>query len=182
MSLEDNTWLIQRLIKPKGYKNPWGDVNTEVKDVDIDNVITPDYMGAAEYEWGIYSKCMETMQEYKTKLSVISLYPESKRHSASIPVYIVSANGCEDSEVIEEIRHLYFSPSLKLHETGILPEISKNDYSTFYQECRKVAICKFNDIHTHGWLNVKKYYAFFIDSDLAESFNKYFNSVEETVT
>ena len=182
MSIRNNTWLIQRLSKPRGFINPWGDVNNGVKDVNIKDVVSPDYMGAAEYEWGTYSKCIEIMQKYGTKLSIISLYPENTtgRYSASIPIYIVSSKGCEPSEVIEEIRHLYFKPSLELHETGLLPEISKSDYSSFYKECRKVAVCKFNDIRTHGWLNVKKYYSFFIESELAESFNQYFNQVKES--
>ena len=39
MSLRNDTWLIQRLNKPKGYKNPWGNVNNEAKDVNISEVI-----------------------------------------------------------------------------------------------------------------------------------------------
>ena len=96
MSIRNNTWLIQRLSKPRGFINPWGDVNNGVKDVNIKDVVSPDYMGAAEYEWGTYSKCIEIMQKYGTKLSIISLYPENKtgRYSASIPIYIVSSKGC----------------------------------------------------------------------------------------
>ena len=176
MSLNHDTWLIQRLNKPKGYKNPWGDVNNEVKDVDIAKVIDPQYMGAAEYEWGIYNKCIETMQKYGTTQRAIYIYPKDK----NIPVYIVSSNGCEDDEVDEQIRFLYLEPSRILHETGKLPhEISKSGYCSFYRTCRKAAVYNLKDIRTHGWLNVKKFYAFFVERDLAESFNNYFNQVEE---
>ena len=178
MSLRDNTWLIQRLNKPKGYKNPWGDVNNEVKDVNIAEVIDPAYMGAAEYEFGTYRNCIDVMLKHGTKSSIIALYPD-KRMNASIPIHIVSSKGCEDTEVIEQIRHLYFGPSLTLHETGMLPEISKNDNSSFYRECRHLALCDFKEIRTHGWLNVKKFYAFFIERELAESFNNYCNQAEE---
>ena len=47
MSIRNNTWLIQRLSKPRGFINPWGDVNNGVKDVNIKDVVSPDYMGAA---------------------------------------------------------------------------------------------------------------------------------------
>ena len=99
--------------------------------------------------------------------------------NASIPIHIVSSKGCEDTEVVEQIRHLYFGPSLTLHETGMLPEISKNDRSSFYRECRHLALCNFKEIKTHGWLNVKKFYAFFIERELAESFNNYCNQAKE---
>ena len=139
-------------------------------------------MGAAEYEWGVYSNCLDKLKQYGTKLYTIRLYPDNIRNS-SLPIYVVSSKGCEDSEVEEQIRYLYFTPSLALHETGSLPEeISKADCCSFYKTCRKVANCNFKDIRTHGWLNVKGFYAFFIDRELAESFNQYFNNVlTETV-
>ena len=176
MSIKNNTWLIQRLNKPKGFKNPWGDVNNEVKDVDIAKVIDPQYMGAVEYEFGTYRNCIDVMLKHCTTQRAIYIYPKAK----NIPVYIVSSNGCEDDEVDEQIRFLYLEPSRILHETGELPNrISKADYCSFYKACRKAAVYNFKDIRTDGWLNVKKFYAFFIERDLAESFNNYFNQIEE---
>ena len=61
MSLKKDVWLMQRLKKPTGYVNPYGDVNREVKERSIAEVVSPDYMGAAEYEWGAYGKCIDTM-------------------------------------------------------------------------------------------------------------------------
>ena len=178
MSIKQDIWLMQRLSEPTGYVNPFGDVNHEIKDKSITDIIEPDYMGAAEYEFGTYRNCIDVMLKHGTKSSIIALYPD-KRMNASIPIHIVSSKGCEDTEVVEQIRHLYFGPSLTLHETGMLPEISKNDRSSFYRECRHLALCNFKEIKTHGWLNVKKFYAFFIERELAESFNNYCNQAKE---
>ena len=60
-------WLIQRLSKGRGYKNPWGDVNNGVSLKGIEQIIRPDYMGAAEFEWGKYSETLEKMVEAKFK-------------------------------------------------------------------------------------------------------------------
>ena len=171
-----DTWLIQRLNKPKGYKNPWGDVNNEVTDVNIAKVIDPQYMGAAEYEFGTYRNCIDVMLKHGTTQRAIYIYPNNE----NIPVHIVSSKGCEDIEVDEQIRFLYLEPSRILHKTGDLPNrISKADYCSFYKACRKAAVCNFKDIKTDGWLNVKKFYAFFIKRELAESFNNYCNQAKE---
>ena len=51
-------YLIQRLTKAKGFINPWGDRNAEVVQ-GIENIFTPEYMGAAEYEHGVYAKAID---------------------------------------------------------------------------------------------------------------------------
>ena len=130
------TWLIQRLRKPIGFKNPWGDVSIQVKDdedysVSIEDVINPDYMGAAEYEWGVFPKCIETMQKMGTNNETVWTHDIHNKR-----VYIVSANesgGRDFDEIRDIIDYLFFAPSLELHNTGTLPEISKSDYSSFYR-------------------------------------------------
>ena len=81
MSIKQDVWLMQRLQEPQGYVNPFGDVNCEIKiDADHDDtisvtrnntevkpiadVISPDYMGAAEYEWGVYQTCLDAMYKW----------------------------------------------------------------------------------------------------------------------
>ena len=174
------TWLIQRLNKPKGFKNPFGDVNTQVEtnddySVNIEDVINPDYMGAAEYEWGIFPKCIERMME----LGIHSggVWSHSIHNKL---VYVVSANesgGRDFDEIKDIIDYLYFAPSLELHNTGRLPEISKSDYSSFYRVMSRCLVNDYKNFKTHGWLNVKKYFAWFVDKEMAFAFNNYCNSI-----
>ena len=122
MSLHNDTWLIQRLNKPKGYKNPWGDINNEVKDVDISDIIDPDYMGAAEYEWGIYNECIETMQKYGTTRRTIYIYPKHK----NVVVNIVNVNGCEENEVDEQTHKQFVRFSVGTFENRAIMKITKS--------------------------------------------------------
>ena len=63
------TWLVQRYSPGAGFVNPFGDMNreigNEVAQKLIADVVSPDYMGAAEYEWGAYPKCLEKMFEHE---------------------------------------------------------------------------------------------------------------------
>ena len=173
----NEAWLIQRLSKPKGFKNPFGDVSVQIeKDEDysipIEDVISPDYMGAAEYEWGIFPKCIKKMIDSGTNNGMI--WTHDIHHKL---VYVVSANGCDIQEVRDIIDYLFFAPSLELHNTGRLPEISKSDYSSFYRSMSHCLVNDYKSLRTHGWLNVKKYFAWFTDKEMALAFNNYCNSI-----
>ena len=180
-SWKNPSWLVQRLNKPVGYKNPFGDVSNGVDDanseVNIQDVVNPDYMGAAEYEWGVFDKCLKVMQKMGTNNEQAFLH---KIHNKS--VYVVMANGCDLDEVRKIIDYLYFAPSLYQHNKGRLPEISKNDFSTFYKEMSRCMINDYSNIKTHGWLCIDKYFAWFVDRDLAIGFNDYCNNVKAEVT
>lgn len=169
-----DTWLIQRLSKPKGYKNPFGDVSVGVEDyassVSIEDVFTPDYMGAAEYEWGVFPKCLGTMQMMGAEGRNYSIHNKG--------IYVVMAKGCDVDEIKSIINYLYFKPSLELHNTGRLPEISKSDYSSFYRAMSHCLVNDYKSVRTHGWLNVSKYFAWFIDKDMALAFEQYCNTVK----
>ena len=171
------TWLIQRLNKPVGFKNPFGDVSVQVENnddysVNIEDVISPDYMGAAEYEWGIFPKCIETMIKFGTNNGMV--WTHDIHHKL---VYVVSANGVDIDEVRNIIDYLFFAPSLELHNTGKLPEISKSDYSSFYKSMSHCLVNDYKSLRIHGWLNVKKHFAWFTDKEMALAFNDYCNSV-----
>ena len=171
-SIKEDVWLMQRLEKPTGYVNPWGDVNHEIKDKSIADVISPDYMGAAEYEWGVYNKCLDTMYKWGAWSRMIHIYPTYK----SIPVNIVSTHGCEEAEIEEQVRYLYLEVSRVKHETGSYPEISKSDLGSFYRDCQDFMNAKYI-----GWLNVKKFYAIFLNGDHAKDFMDHINDVHKKV-
>jgi len=174
------TWLIQRLSKPVGFKNPFGDVSVQVENdddysVSIEDVISPDYMGAAEYEWGIFPKCIKMMQDMGTHPN--GVWRHEIHHKS---VYVVSSNesgGRNFDEIRDIIDYLYFAPSLELHNTGRLPEISKSDHSSFYRAMSRCLVNDYKNVKTHGWLNVKRYFAWFIDKEMAFAFDSYCNSI-----
>jgi len=154
MSIKENVWLMQRLLKPEGYVNPFGDVNREIKDRSITDVINTDYMGAAEYEWGVYKECLDTMYKWGVFNTMAYIYPSKdkpKFRTNHIPVNIVHCNGAEIADIIEQVRYLYLEVSRVYHETGTFPEISKNDRGSFYRTLQDRQDPKYI-----GWLNVKQ--------------------------
>ena len=179
MSIKDNTWLIQRLNKPRGYINPFGDVNHEIKDRSITDVISPDYMGAAEYEWGVYQKCIDTMYKwgvFNITTFIYSSKDEPQFRTNHIPVNIVHCNGAEIDDIIDQVRYLYLEVSRIHHETGSFPEISKSDCGSFYQACQDYTNAK----HI-GWLNIKQCYAIFLNGDHTEDFINHINDVHKQI-
>jgi hypothetical protein len=161
------TWLIQRLSRPKGFVNPWGDVNSEINDDVLDKIIHPEYMGAAEYEFGVYNKCIAAMLKFGTKGKFHKIHDRL--------IHVVHTKGCDVNEIKEQIDYLYFGASIKKHNTGHYPEISKSDHSSFYREYEKFLVYDRKSMTTHGWLNVNKFYAFFLDEEMAMAFNEYCN-------
>jgi len=178
-SIKEDVWLMQRLSKPTGSVNPWGDVNHEIKDRSITDVISPDYMGAAEYEWGVYQKCIDTMYKWGVFNTMIYIYPSKdkpKFRTNHIPVNIVHCNGAEIADIVKQVRYLYLEVSRVYHETGTFPEISKNDHGSFYRALQD----RENPKHI-GWLNVKQCYGIFPNGDHAEDFINHINDMHKKI-
>ena len=179
MSIKENVWLMQRLLKPEGYVNPFGDVNREIKDRSITDVINTDYMGAAEYEWGVYQTCLDTMYKWGVFNTMTYIYPSEdkpKYRTNHIPVNIVHCNGAEIDDIVKQVRYLYLEVSRVYHETGTFPEISKNDHGSFYR-----ALQDRQDPKHIGWLNVKQCYGIFPNGDHAEDFINHINDMHKKV-
>ena len=175
MSIKNDVWLMQRLEKPTGYVNPYGDVNREVKERSITEVVSPDYMGAAEYEWGAYGKCIDTMYKWGVFKKTIHIYPKTDNtRFGHLPVNIVYCNGAEIDHIIEQVRYLYLEVSRIYHETGAFPEISKNDRGSFYRDMQDSENSKYI-----GWLNIKEHYAIFLNGDRTKHFMDHINSIHD---
>ena len=196
MSIKQDIWLMQRLQEPEGYVNPFGDVNCEIRmgaDHDdtisvtrnntevkpIADVISPDYMGAAEYEWGVYQTCIDTMYKWGVFNTMVYIYPSEdkpKFRTNHIPVNIVHCNGAEIADIVEQVRYLYLEVSRVYHETGTFPEISKNDRGSFYRTLQDRQNPKYI-----GWLNVKQCYGIFPNGDHAEGFINHVNGIHKQI-
>ena len=194
--VKQDVWLMQRLQEPEGYVNPFGDVNCEIRmsaDHDdtisvtrnntevkpIADVISPDYMGAAEYEWGVYQTCLDAMYKWGVFNTMAYIYPSEdkpKFRTNHIPVNIVHCNGAEIADIVEQVRYLYLEVSRVYHETGTFPEISKNDHGSFYRTLQDRQDPKYI-----GWLNVKQFYGIFPNGDHAEDFINHVNGMHKQV-
>ena len=78
-------------------------------------------MGAAEYEWGVFPKCIKMMKHMGTEHLEFGnghLGGDVHYNIHGIRIYIVTAKGCNLYKVKPIIDYLYFATSLNLHNTG----------------------------------------------------------------
>lgn len=77
-------YLVQRLLKPVNYENPFafgggkinGGINKEAMKI-ISKVMSFDYMGSAEFEWGAVPKALDVLNSAE-KLSTFTLHDDKK--------------------------------------------------------------------------------------------------------
>jgi hypothetical protein len=164
------SWKVQRFNKGVDYINPFGNVALEIDDKKLVKVLTsiiePDYMGAAEYEWGAFPKCLAKMWDTpleidNTKINDTKVYV----------VYPTQDMFWEDDKIsfeayIKDINAMYNMTDTR---GGKVNEIAKSDYGSFKQ-----AIDGKND-KTIGWLSLSNHYAWFLNEDIAINFGKLVN-------
>ena len=74
-----NLWKVQRLEAPSGgsFINPFGNTITEIESKEaqeaVDKVFNPEYMGAAEYEWGDLPKRLAKLWTADVRLHAIAM-------------------------------------------------------------------------------------------------------------
>jgi len=97
-----STYLVQRLQKPRGHVNPFsfggglknGGLSDEAFDL-LKNVVSFDYMGAAEFEFGAVPKTFNKMVRSPLLWFQMSIgikdgkVSTAKKVDAQIPVYII---------------------------------------------------------------------------------------------
>ena len=157
-------WLVQRYSAGTGFINPYGDMNNQIGHEEaqelMSSLVSPEYMGAAEYEWGAYPECLSKMFEHHLKLE--------EYYGFGPPIYIIS----QDIELAKAgIKKIYDETEVSFvgHDGKVYyDEISKGDYGSF----RNVIDEEGRDIKTIGWLSLKGYYAWFTVKDIAETFMK----------
>ena len=155
-------WLVQRYSPGTGFINPWGDMNkqigNEVAQKLISDLVSPDYMGAAEYEWGAYPECLAKMYEHEL---VVKEYD-----GFDIPIYIVAA----DIDFAKVCIHLIYNETKLINNSwsdNTYDEVSKADYGSF----KKTVLGKSRQ-NTIGWLSLKGHYAWFTDENIAKTFKQ----------
>ena len=154
-------WLVQRYSPGAGFINPFGDMNgqigNEVAQKLIADVVSPDYMGAAEYEWGAYSECLSKMYEHEL---VVEEYD-----GFDIPIYIVASS----IDFAKVCIHLIYNETelVNSYSDSTYNEISKSDYGSF-----KKTVLGQSRQNTIGWLSLRGHYAWFTDKDIAKTFKQ----------
>jgi len=156
------TWLVQRYSPGTGFINLYGDMNqqigNEVAQKLISDLVSPDYMGAAEYEWGAYPECLAKMYEHEL---VVKEYD-----GFDIPIYIVAA----DIDFAKVCIHLIYNETKLINNSwsdNTYDEVSKADYGSF----KKTVLGKSRQ-NTIGWLSLKGHYAWFTDENIAKTFKQ----------
>ncbi len=158
-------YLIQRLEKPQGYVNPFafggglkgGGINKEAIQL-IKQVMSFDYMGAAEFEWGAVPFALQVLNEAK-ELATFSL----------------RNNG-------EEIIWGICLPDDKEEVMKWVADASKGEHKQLKEHLGfKEALDKKEYVRAVGWLKIEDNrrcenpFMFFIDKQMYEDTLKLFN-------
>ena len=161
-----NLWLVQRCSMPKEFINPFGNNITELKDgaaqKALSKVISTDYMGAAEYEWGAFP-------ERLAKFWKLGSANDLGYHSVFLPQtfafdrwYVV----CHWEKITEVQEALIELVKKSVKKDDYWSEVSKGDHASF----RRVLLQEDDGYDTKGWISMKHNIAWFVDEEMAKGF------------
>ena len=186
--------LLQRLhygdkeLSGNPYSNVLMDIGNETLREHVGNVILPDYMGAAEFENGVFAKSLGRMYE----VGDYDVY----KFSMITPIYVVCSAYETERYIIEGIirNHLISSlQSLSIvrnrpvkkdgdrvwdcsDDINTSAELTKNDYCSFLKTLVKVVESEgAYSGKTVGWMDVDMDYTWFIDQHTAWAFSRIVN-------
>lgn len=158
-----NTYLIQRLEKPYGHINPFsfgggyvnGGMSKEASEI-LKNIMSFDYMGAAEYEFGSLPKSLDNIA--KSKNEYVSF---SKEYNGKVPVYVI----CH-SVMVEEIKRM-------LSELA-KGKIQTKGFTNFRAAIGMDSFLTKEKCKTVGWLELNNDFFFFTDKKMFENVSALF--------
>ena len=164
-----SNWLVQRVSKPKDYVNPFNNTDKAAQTT-LMNVISFDYMGAAEYEHGAVNECLSDMWEGELNFHKINI--PGKYNDKYKMMYLVVLKGTADSldDILTAITEV-------LYKGKGDDEVSKADYGSYYRALTETDKRFIPD--TKGWINLKHRFAWFIDKEMAHNFANHLNQIEE---
>ena len=170
-----NLWLVQRCSMPKEFINPFGNNITELKDgaaqKALSKVISTDYMGAAEYEWGAFPERLAKFWELGSENDL-------GYHSVFLPqtfafdrLYVV----CHWEKITEVQEALIELVKKSVKKDDYWSEVSKGDHASF----RRVLLQEDDGYDTKGWISMKHNIAWFVDEEMAKGFFHLMNGKNE---
>jgi hypothetical protein len=168
------TWLVQRLQAPyKGNNNnpfnfggglPRGGICKECYD-SLNQIFTFDYMGAAEFEFGIVPDVLGRIYRYHNEGKSV----KGRLCIHGIPVYYL-CHEAQKAEVDKRIQELA-KGKVQLKERCYLDEALAARVPD--NECRRKQRNYSHYKNYIGWLELDNDFIFFLDKDTLENFAKY---------
>ena len=170
----NRSWIIQRLKRPSGFINPYGNT-IKFDDQDaidrVAKVFSTDYMGAFEYEHGTLPESMSRMYEIGHTFFKKWEIPEFK-------CWIVCSMDVSEMTIGEmktRIGSVTQTIWDKYEEGKHGKQVAKNDYGSFYERVNGT----WYDDDLLGWYDLQNDFAWFIDNKMAQKFNMLF--LDETI-
>ena len=178
-ALKSKLWLVQRVKMPKDYVNPFGVADIDVQD-QFKDIFDVEYMGAAEYEFGVLKRFMRNMianaydlKVYGHHLRFKDIFPTDykDRNDIICKIYIIATNVGPDGreshdafyKALTGIMHVYTEAINKDGES-----VCKADTGSFYRRAVKGKAGG----DTMGWLPVRSDFAWFVNQGMANNFHK----------
>ena len=160
------SWLVQRLQQPAGMNNPFsfggGLVNGGIPDnimrILDSCVCSFDYMGSAEFEWGIVPSCLKFLGNSKADLrtGVVDIYGEEK------PVIYYICHKDHEPGITERLVLLATNPPDTKERVYLQSHFKDDPYSKYSKE-------------NVGWLDCSNGFMFFVDHVMYGKFCNLFN-------
>lgn len=181
-----HSWIVQQLLTPVDFINPFGNILMELGDDarnTIKKVFEPEYMGAAEFEWGALPKSLARM--YEDNDLIIETLPlfENTMEQIEPPIQIIYVgNKNKAIDRLFSINKIYEESKQNFGTKSAMKEVSKNDFGSFYQTINKIQTDlpgRFNK-RLKGWYDLMLDYAVFLDDEKGRIMSKsFYNALTE---
>jgi hypothetical protein len=177
-------YLIQRLESPRGYVSPFsfggalrnGGFTKEAMDI-LNQILSFDYMGSAEFEWGALPECFKRISEdkrewveeelklkYKLK-SKWDLRDGMTKEEGNVVFHIYAPK-----EIIEDVK-TFISDAVKDEWKNNLKE------SLYFSSALTKLINGVTEGRINGWVDIENDYFFFIDKTMHDNVVKLFTGI-----
>ena len=177
-----NPRLVQRLNNSLLSVNPFNSTDKEAQD-SLDTIVGFDYMGAAEFEYGAVTECLDVMSNSDyLKLTSFALESPDVAIDKPCSIYVVRLSIIKDeydSEwdekcSVDDVNEAIIINYRKGYDRFIKDRgytITKNDYGSFFKVLNhdKFFSNKTRE-NTVGWLDVENRFAWFTDKQVAQNF------------
>jgi hypothetical protein len=167
MSALVKTWLIQRLEKPTGRRNPFsfggglvnGGLSNEAMDL-LCPIFSFDYMGSSEFEHGAIPRFFQTIGENSEE------YTTSEMSVNSTKIYIICRSRCED-EVKKRIYEIAHDRVRTKEHVGLNIAVGLSEWYR-KENCPHI-----------GWLEIENEFMFFVSKEAFEKTARLFEIIPE---
>jgi hypothetical protein len=152
----ERSWLIQRLMEPRQVSLAITSVSRKARDI-LDSIITFDYMGSSEFEFGTVPKALQKIGEYSSKKEGIQGELELKK-----PVYYICSK--EQENYVKDLIK-------KIAEEGDYGKLHFLEPTRFKEALEGEKY--YNNLK--GWFELDNGFMFFIDKEMSKKMANVFD-------